>query len=153
MGLTVERNLRRLGKLCVLAIFVFMSPSALQAEPDATLNVVVTVANLSAEGAGIDPRAKRLHAELKKQFRYSGISVSEIKKLRLGVDQVGSITLPTGRTLKLRPLVIEKRSALLAVEISGLVQTDLRLDAGQLIIIGAEDFRDGKLVVALEADH
>jgi len=62
------------------------------------------------------------------------------------------LNLPTRRRLRIRPLVVEANGALISVEISGLVQTDLRIKEGQLVIIGAERYLDGKLVIALQAD-
>ncbi|MFT5444765.1 MAG: hypothetical protein ACI8W3_003823 [Myxococcota bacterium] len=115
--------------------------------------IKVIVANLTSEKAGIDDAAKRLHKELKNQFRYEGIKVLESEKLKFADDEVFDMKLPSRRRLRIRPLVVESDSALISVEISGLVQSDLRLKRGQLVIIGAERYQRGKLVIALEADN
>ncbi|MCP4038689.1 MAG: hypothetical protein GY733_17240 [bacterium] len=111
----------------------------------------VIVASLTKDKDGIDQGAKRLHKELQNQFRYQGIRVLETTSVPLEADRVWDMKLPTRRRLRVRPLVVEKDSALISVEISGLVQSDLRIEKGQLIIIGAERFGSGKLVIALEA--
>lgn len=113
--------------------------------------IEVIVANLSQKTGGIDEGAARLHKELQNQFRYEGIHVLESESVRLAADRVWDMKLPTRRRLRIRPLVVEEKSALISVEVSGLVESDLRIKKGQLIVIGAERFRDGKLVIALEA--
>ncbi len=121
------------------------------ADPGSVFELEVVVARLTIGQKTIDKGAKRLHAELKGQFRYEGIRVVETKRVRLVADEVWDLNLPTRRRLRIRPLVVEKGGALISVEISGLVQTDLRIKKGQLVIIGAEKYLDGKLVIALQA--
>ena len=113
------------------------------------VNLEVVVAHLSNEPGKIDPAAARLHKELEDQFRYSSISVLSKKRFELSLDDVGRQKLPTGRVLMLKPIVIDEASALISVDITGLVQTDLRLENDQLVIIGAESHQGGKLVIAI----
>ena len=124
---------------------------AVRADPSQTFELDVVVARLTSGQNKIDKRAKRLHAALKNQFRYEGIRVLETRRLTLVVDEVMDLKLPTRRRLRIRPLVVEAKGALISVEISGLVQSDLRINEGQLVIIGAEQYLDGKLVIALQA--
>ena len=121
------------------------------AESSPVFELEVVVARLTAEHDKVDKRAARLHAVLKSQFRYEGIRVLETRQVSLVVDDVWDLNLPTRRRLRIRPLVVEATSALISVEISGLVQSDLRIKEGQLVIIGAEKYRDGKLIIALQA--
>jgi hypothetical protein len=93
-----------------------------------------------------------LHEQLKDQFRYESLSVIEARLLTLGIDEVGEIELPNGKKLMIKPLVIDAGSALVGVDVPGLLQTDLRVQRGDLVVIGAESYRDGKLVIALEPD-
>ena len=67
------------------------------------------------------------------------------------MDQVGSVGLPNGKQARVRPLNVDGDSALLAVEIEGAVQTDLRVRKGHWVVIGAERYRDGKLVISLRS--
>jgi hypothetical protein len=39
---------------------------------------------------------------------------------------------------------------LLGVTVKGSLQTDLRIPNGHLVVIGAEGYQDGKLVISLE---
>ncbi len=143
-----------LSSLAVAWVFAFASVGTLASTAHAAdgFAIDVIVANLSREKEGVDKGAKRLHKELESQFRYKGIRVLEKKKIELDGDRVVDMKLPTLRRLRIRPLVVEANSALISVEVSGLVSTDLKIKAGQLVIIGAERFRDGKLVIALEGD-
>ncbi|MCH7866362.1 MAG: hypothetical protein IH881_01600 [Myxococcales bacterium] len=138
------------GVVAALAIGC-LAAGAVQADPGPGFELEVLVARLTTERGKIDKGAERLHAELKHQFRYEGIRVLETRRVKLVVDQVWDLNLPTRRRLRIRPLVVEATGALISIEISGLVQTDLRIRKGQMVIIGAEKFRDGKLVIALQA--
>jgi len=113
------------------------------------LKIDLIVAHLLQEPGKIDPAAARLDRELRDQVRYESIKVLGTKSFRLGLDEVGRDRLPNGRTLMVKPIVLDSRSALISVDVSGLVQTDLRLKNDQLAIIGAEAYKGGKLVIAL----
>ncbi len=153
-GLANRAALSSLVAVCLLALaFVGPLASTALADDGAGFAIRVIVANLSQKKSGIDAGAKRLHKELKNQFRYEGIRVLEETTIVLGADAVVDMKLPTLRRLRMRPLVVDADSALVSVEVSGLVQTDLKIKRGQLVIIGAERFRDGKLVIALEGKN
>jgi len=137
--------------VAVLMIVCVVSPDVrAQAAPRFELEVIV--ANLSKQKGGVDKGAKRLHRELQNQFRYESIRVLDSASVVIEADQVWDMKLPTRRRLRIRPLVVEEQSALISVDVSGLVQSDLRIKKGQIVIIGAERYRDGKLVIALEAE-
>jgi len=152
-GSALERLLREALSSLALAGVFFLAHAALGGLPvyaaDA-FTIDVIVANLSQEQSGVDKGAKRLHKELKSQFRYEGIRVLEKQKVSLSSDRVFDMKLPTLRRLRIRPLVVEADGALVSVDVSGLVSTDLKISRGQLVIIGMERFRDGKLVIAFE---
>lgn len=115
-----------------------------------TIEVELMVSHISEAAGDIDSRGQRLHAKLKDQFRYESLRVLETRKLKLATDQVGSVTLPNGKQARVRPLQVDAQSALLAVEVEGAVKTDLRVKNGHLVVIGAERYDGGKLVVSLE---
>lgn len=140
-----------LGLAVASLVIGCLAAGEVRADSAPSFELDVMVARLTSKHSKIDKAAKRLHAELKEQFRYEGIRVVETKRVRLVVDEIWDLNLPTRRRLRIRPLVVEKGGALISVEISGLVQTDLRIEKGQLVIIGAETYRDGKLVIALQA--
>lgn len=120
------------------------------ASAEGPIRIELMVSRLSKEPGGIDPRAAKLHAQLAKEFRYESLEVVKVVELRLAVNEVGSMKLPTGKKVKVRPLLVDDRGVLLAVEVEGSVQTDLRVQSDHLVIIGTERHDRGKLVISLE---
>lgn len=114
------------------------------------IGVQVLVCQTSALPGGVDPACSRLDAKLAREFRYESLKRLQSHGLSLAVDEVGSVALPNGKQLRLRPLQFDAHSALLAVDVEGSVQTDLRVRNGHLVVIGAERHGDGKLVIGLE---
>ena len=141
----------RVGLVVAGIAAAVLSGSAAFAEPAADL--LVMVVQTSNEPGSIDPLASRLHAELRDQFRYESLRVVASRELRLDLNQSGGLTLPNGRELRVTPMLIDDKGALLAVDLRGLVQTDLRLAPGRLVVIGAEAYEGGRLVVTLELRH
>jgi hypothetical protein len=45
--------------------------------------------------------------------------------------------------------VIDERGALLAVDLEGSTKADLRVKPGHLIVIGAQGYQGGKLVISM----
>lgn len=150
-----RKGARKIATTTLVLALVMLVPLSIQAQAPAAkgerFDLRVIVANLTNSRDTIDKGARRLDKELKSQFRYEGIRVLDSVDVTLVGDDVTDLKLPSRRRLRIRPLVVESGSALISVEISGLVQSDLKLKKGQLVIIGAERFGDGKLVIALEA--
>jgi hypothetical protein len=148
-GLRVRgRFPRSLWSLLIGSLILTLVPTVGDAAPG-KVKLEIIVAHLSNEPGKIDPRAARIHKELENQFRYSSISALSAEHFELSLDDVGRHELPTGRTIMLKPIVIDEASALISVDITGLVQTVLRLENDQLVIIGAESHQGGKLVIAI----
>ena len=112
----------------------------------------VLVAKVSSIGGEpvIDPRGAALHHALEEQFKYDRLEVIATTVFVLGIDEVGRTNLPNGRELLIKPLVIDAAGALVAVDVRGLLKTDLRMKNDHLVVIGAERFEGGKLVISLE---
>jgi len=120
------------------------------AETPRRVAVKVTVSHaLDAKGA-IDPRGRELNAFLKPQFRYGSLKVLQIERLDLALDEVGTLELPNGRKFRVRPLDIGPEGVLLSVSVQGTLWTDMRVRNGHLVVIGAERYEAGKLVIGLE---
>ena len=120
------------------------------ADPPRRVAVEVTVSHaLDAQGA-IDPRGSALNAFLKPQFRYGSLKVLQVEQLDLALDEVGTLELPNGRKFRVRPLDIGPEGVLLSVSVQGTLWTDMRVRNGHLVVIGAERFEEGKLVVSVE---
>ena len=112
--------------------------------------MTLRVSRISDGRGGIDPRAGRLHQKLKSQFRYESLNVLQIHSLTLRIDQVGTELLPNGKKVRIRPLQLDDEGALLAVDVEGAVRGDYKLRNGHLLVFGAGQDGDGKLVISLE---
>jgi hypothetical protein len=134
----------------VALLAVPLGGTAAFAQESPRVGVDVMVSHISDGPGAIDPRARTLDAKLRKQFRYESLAVLESRRFDLKLDQVAAMQLPNGRKFRLRPLHVGDQGVLMAVSVEGTVETDLRVRNGHLVVIGAEQYRDGKLVISLE---
>ncbi len=135
--------------LLVFGVLVAMlaGPAAAQTTK---IEVRVLVCHASEEAGSIDPACRKLHGEIGREFRYESLKRLQERRLSLGLDEVGSVALPNGKRLRVRPLQVGGDSALLAVDVEGSVKTDVRVRKGKSVVIGAERYENGKLVISLE---
>jgi hypothetical protein len=140
----------RLATLLGLAALAILAGPARAAEPAPVVEVKVTVARLSDRPGAIAPDAAGLYRHLSRDFRYRSVDIVERRDFRLRLDQSGSLRLPTGRWLHLKPRKLGDRGVLMSVEIEGRIRTSLRIPSHHEVVIGAEPYEDGKLVVSLE---
>lgn len=112
--------------------------------------IEVMVSQIGDGAGGVDPKGAKLHAKLQKQFRYESLKVLETKRLTLNLDEVGKLSLPNGKPLRVRPLQLTDRGLLLAAHV-GDIQMDLKLTRGHLVVIDAGRHRGDRLVVSFEA--
>jgi hypothetical protein len=131
-----------------MACLALVAPAAAQSPQNVRMEVMVS--HISNEPGVVDPRADKLDRTLRDQFRYESLKVIRTETLKLGLDEVGTVRLPNGRRLRVRPLQIDSRGVLTAVSLEGSVDADLRIRNGHLVVIGAERYQGGKLVVSLE---
>jgi hypothetical protein len=111
----------------------------------------VTVLSASPEAGGVDPAARRFHALLGKRVRYESLRVLDSQRTRLGVGDIGRVKLPTGTTFRFRPLDMAGQGVLVAIDMGDTAQGDFRIRKGKPLILGGQPYRDGQLVVILEA--
>jgi hypothetical protein len=140
---------RRRLALGLAAALALAAPAAAQEGPR-RIALDVIVAYISDEPGGVDPRAKRLDAKLADQFRYETLRVVDQKRLDLPLGTVESVGLPNGKRMNVRAFQLSSKGVLLGVTVQGSLQTDLRIPNGHLVVIGAERYQDGKLVISLE---
>ncbi|MEE2665092.1 MAG: hypothetical protein VX681_13325 [Myxococcota bacterium] len=129
-----------------LASLVLAGPAAAQT----SIQLDLTVCLASDEPGPIDPRAERIDRRLRREFRYESLQLLDSKRERVAVDSVLSLGLPDGRQARVRPLSIDERGALLAVDIEGAVKVDARARSGHLLVFGAGRHAGGRLVVSIE---
>jgi hypothetical protein len=142
---------RRLdGAFAVAAVLLLLAAGPTAAQSEQRVEIEVLVSHISNRPGEVDPAGRKLDRKLRDQFRYESLKVLESRRLRLGLDEVGSVRLPSGKQLRVRPLQVGARGVLVAVAIEGTLQTDLRIRNGHLVVIGAEPYQEGRLVISLE---
>lgn len=129
---------------------VWLLAGAGAALADEPIEMDVMVSHISQQAGDVDPRAKRLDAKLRGEFRYESLRVLSQQRLSMDLNDLTRMDLPDGHELQLRVLSISDRGALVAVTIEGSVETDLQIPNGHLVAIGAGRHEDGKLVISLE---
>lgn len=110
------------------------------------------VSHFSQSPGTIDPRAMRFHRILSSQFRYESVKVLSSRRFNLRVNETGSMTLPTGRGLKVRPVSVSEKDVVVSVDVEQTIRTDLRMRNRNPVVIGVQPYEDGKLVIILESD-
>ena len=144
------RWVRAFAAAAVVVVVVVCVALPAAAQPERLIDMEVMVTHISNRTGGIDPSGRKLDGKLRDQFRYESLRVLQHRNLSLRIDQVGKMKLPNGRSLRIRPLQLSDRGLLTAVSVEGTLQTDLRIRNGHLVVIGAERFEDGKLIISLE---
>ena len=130
----------------VLAALVLKLAAGAQAQE---VDLELTVAQISDEKGPIDPRGQQIHEKLAREFRYGSLAVIESRRIRLSLNEVGRLKLPNGRKVEIVPLLLDERGLLMAVDVEGVLKTDLRVKSGHLVVFGAHRHGSDKLVIAV----
>ncbi|MBW1843535.1 MAG: hypothetical protein JRJ05_04270 [Deltaproteobacteria bacterium] len=135
----------------VFGVLLVGSPA--WSEGERSYRVKVTVAEISDAEGKIDARAERLDRNLRKKFKYNSLKVIKERRLKLALDEVGSVELPGGRMFRVQPLNVGERGLLMAVGWEGEVMMDMRAPSNHLLVIGGPSHGDGQLVVSIEPQY
>jgi hypothetical protein len=133
--------------LCLLA-----APAAAQQAETQVVGLRILVTHASSRPGPIDPSAMELHRQLQRDFRYESLRVLENRRLMLSMDEIGKMKLPNGRWVRVRPLNRAGERLLMAVEVEGSLNTDLRLVNHRRVSIGSHRYKGGTLVITFEPD-
>ena len=136
--------------LTALALALLASAPS-DARAQAAIDLEVMVSLISDEPGKIDPRAEELDRKLGKKIRYESIEVLDVKRMRLAIDDVGSVSLPDGTGIYIKPLVLDERGALIHVEWAARMDTQLRVKSGQLVVLGPQRHGPDQIVVSLKS--
>ncbi len=136
--------------IAVLGLLAVVGLAPARAGAADPIEVQVLVCHAAAAGGGVDGACRELHDKIGAQFRYESLKKLQSHSLKLGLNEVGNVKLPNGKNLMVRPLQVDDRGALLAVDVEGAVRTDVKVGNGNLVVIGADAYRGGKLVISLE---
>jgi len=115
--------------------------------------VNVMIVQTSNQKGAVDPRAQELHEKLKKQLRYKSMRVIQEQRVDLEMNRVGTVDLPDGRKVRMRPLHKGAKGLLMAVDVQGAVKLDARAPNHHKVVIGAGEYENGNLAVSIEPDY
>lgn len=113
----------------------------------------VMVGHLSQEPGPVDPEFEALDRILTKEFRYQSLRLLAIRQMMLQLEEVGALRLPTGKIVQIRPMHLNQRGVLVAVDIEGGGQLDLRVPNQRPVVLGTESYDGGKLFFTLQPDY
>ena len=148
--MTWSRALRGVCALALAAAGLALAAETTGADEPRRIDLEVLVAYISDEPGSVDERAQELDSKLAGQFRYQTLRVLDQRRLDLPLGAVESVALPNGRLLNVRAFQLASRGVLLGVTVKGSLQTDLRVPNGHLVVIGAERYQAGQLVISLK---
>ena len=132
-----------------------VAPGSMRAQSAGSNRVPVNVmiVQTSNKKGEVDPRAQGLHEKLKKQLRYKSMRVIQEQRVDLEMNQVGTVDLPDGRKVRMRPLHKGVKGVLMAVNVQGAVKLDARAPNHHKVVIGAGEYENGNLAVSIEPDY
>ncbi len=128
-------------------------PLGVLAQVADSVGLSLTVSHASPKPGPIDPGAAEIHRQLRHLFRYESLRVIEQRHMNLRMQELGGIDLPTGKRVEFRPLSVTSTGVLIAVEIPGTLQTDVRVPNRKQVVIGVDRYLDGKLILTLQPDY
>jgi hypothetical protein len=113
----------------------------------------VTVLQVSDQAGESDPRCERFDRLLRGQIPYGSLSIVDVYKRDVPVNEVWTVALPTQRSLQLRPLDVDPdHGTLLSLDVEESVQGDFRVRRGQPLVVGGPRYGEGKLVLVVDAE-
>jgi hypothetical protein len=114
----------------------------------------VTVVHVSNRAGGVqpDPRARRVDRIIGTQIKYDSLRVLDFTRRRVRLNQIGSVTLPSGKHFRFRPMDLSEDGVLVAVDVERSAQGDFRIPRRKPFVFGGQRYQDGQLVILLEPD-
>ncbi|MGH7337351.1 MAG: hypothetical protein ACREI7_07230, partial [Myxococcota bacterium] len=142
-------------RIAIALITALAGPAAMRAQSAGgdRVPVNVMIVQTSNQKGEVDPRAQELHEKLKTQLRYRSMRVLQEERVDLQMNQVGTVELPDGRKMRVRPLHKGNWGVLMAVDVPGAVKFDARARNHHKVVIGAGEYEDGHLAVSIEPDY
>ncbi|MDM8522235.1 hypothetical protein QUF80_02595 [Desulfococcaceae bacterium HSG8] len=114
------------------------------------INIVVKTVLASQDSAYADPRLSELIRELQSVFKYSSYRLLSQNRMKLGMKETGTASLPKNRVLKITPIRIKGERAELRLEIfkkkRQIFQTVIQLLNRGTITVGGPRHKGGYLL-------
>lgn len=141
--------------LLTLILLGLLAPSAFADDHHAdekvrTVSLKLMVSHLCQKPGDIDPAAAELDQQLREDFRYTSLKVLQSETFVVPLREVVQITLPTGKFVRVRPISIGRHGLSMLVEVEGMLQTDLQVKNKHQVVIGAQRYEEGKLVITVQ---
>lgn len=124
-----------------------------QEEAPRRVGLSLMVSHVSPLPGPIDPTIAAIHRRILDEFHYQSLHVLERHSMELQLQEVGGVVLPTGKRVELRPIAVSPTGVLIAVDIPGTLQTDVRVPNRKAVVIGVDRYDDGKLILTLEPNY
>lgn len=115
----------------------------------------VTVVHVSNQEGGVqaDARAQRVDRIIGPQIKYDSLRVLDFTRRRVPLNQIGSVTLPSGKHFRFRPMDLSDEGVLVAVDVERSAQGDFRIPRRKPFVFGGQRYQGGQLVILLEPDY
>jgi hypothetical protein len=137
---------------CALLLAGSRDAHAQNAEPKRVV-LSLMVSHVSSRPGPVDPSAGDIHRRLREEFQYESLRVLERHRMNLRLQEIGWLVLPTGKRVELRPIALSPSGVLIAVDIPGMLQTDVRVPNRKVVVIGVDRYDGGKLILTLEPNY
>lgn len=132
---------------CLMGLVCLFS---LPAFADGNVLTRIKVIHASTGSRHVDPQLKNISSELNSVFRYTAYRLLSEKKMRLGFDEKGRVSLPGGRTLVVSPADMQKKRIRYHINIlknkRSVFKTQVLLRNNSSISIGGPRFKKGVLI-------
>ncbi len=114
------------------------------------VSLKLMVTQLCQKPGSIDPAAAELDKQLRDDFRYKSLQVLQSETFVIPLREVAQLTLPTGKFVRVQPIALNRHGLLMTVEVEGMLQTDLQVKNEHQVVIGAQRYKEGKLVITVQ---
>jgi len=141
----------RLALAC--AMLLAGSGVALAQEVQRVVAFSVIVSHVSPRPGPVDPSAEEVLRRLRDEFHFESLRVLERRRMDLRMQEIGGLVLPTGKRVEIRPIAVSPSGVLVAVDIPGMLQTDVRVPNRKIVVIGVDRYQEGKLILSLEPNY
>ena len=124
------------------------------AEEPGPIAFEVTVVHVSSGKGGVQAsdRARRVDRIIGPQIKYDSLRVIDFMRRQVQMNQIGSVTLPSGNRFRFRPMDLSDEGVLVAVDVERSTQGDFRIPRRKPVVFGGQRYQGGQLVIILEPD-
>lgn len=143
---------RALARTAIIAALVFLTTGGVALAQEVQQVVFrIEISHLSRNPGPVEQ--PDLFNRLRQDFRYESLRVITRRRLRLNLEEVGGVDLPTGRRIQISPVNLDSRGVLVFLEIEDGEQMDLRVPNRHPVVVGIERYKDGKLVLQVTPEY